>query len=205
MTADARHPIDRWLLLFALLLTVIGMVWVYSATGTRSGSAFVLKQGVSGMIGIALMLALSQVDLSHLRESPKILMAIYVIFLVLLSSVFLFEANNGAHRLIILFGNQIQPSEFFKPLSVLLTSWWMIRHSESWTKRQEAVPRLVTLFCMLALPLALILIEPDMGTTFLILFVAMLLIFLGGAPKWVFVAAAPVLLAATAYFIISEP
>ena len=205
MTADLRRPIDRWLLLFALLLTVVGMVWVYSATGTRSGFAFVLKQGVSGLIGVALMLAFSQIEISGLRESPKLVIALYFIFIGFLAVVFLFEARNGAHRWMIFGGHQIQPSEFFKPFSVVLTSWWMVKHRDSWTKRQEAIPRLVTLFGILMLPLALIFMEPDMGTTFLILFVSMLLVFLGGAPKWIFAVSIPILIAVGTYFIVSKP
>jgi len=205
MTADVRRPIDRWLLLFALLLIVIGMVWVYSATGTRHGFSLVFKQGVSCLIGVSLMLAFSQVDLSELRESPKLMIALYIIFIVLLSVVFFFQSRNGAHRWIIIGNHQIQPSEFFKPFSVVLTCWWMVKYRDSWTKRQEAIPRLVALFVMLTLPLALIFIEPDMGTTFLILFVSMLLIFIGGAPRWIFAVTVPILIAVGTYFVISEP
>jgi len=205
MTADVRRPIDRWLLLFALLLTVTGMVWVYSATGTRSGFTFVLKQSISGLIGVALMLALSQVDLSMLRESSKFIIALYFIFIALLAVVFLFGAKNGAHRWIIYHGHQLQPSEFFKPFSVILTSWWMVRCRESWTKRQEAIPKLITLFAVLLLPLVLIFKEPDMGTAFLTLFVSILIIFIGGAPRWLFAIIIPVMFAAGTYFIKSEP
>ena len=205
MTADVRRPIDRWLLLFALLLTVIGMVWVYSATGTRHGFSLVVKQGVSGLIGVLLMLVFSQVGLSELRKSSKLMIAIYIMFIILLSIVFFFQSRNGAHRWIIIGSRQIQPSEFFKPFSVILTCWWMVRHRDSWTKRQEAIPRLVTLFFMLAMPLVLIFIEPDMGTTFLIIFVSMLLIFIGGAPRWIFAITIPILAAVGAYFIASVP
>jgi len=205
MAVDLRHPIDRWLLLFALLLAVAGMVWVYSATGTRAGFSYVTKQGVSGLLGVALMLALSQMDLSDMRESPKTMVAFYVIFIVLLSIVFLFPPRNGAHRWIIYHGYQLQPSEFFKPFAVILTSWWMVRHHDSWTKRQETIPKLIILFVILLVPLMVIFKEPDLGTAFLILFVSILLILLGGAPKWILGVAAPVLLAAGTYLVVSKP
>jgi len=200
-----RHPIDRWLLLFALLLTVIGMVWVYSATGTRYEFAFVIKQCIAGLIGMALMLALSQFDLTTLQKNTKSVVGLYIAFIVFLSVVFIFPPTNGAYRWMAWHGHKLQPSEFFKPFSVVLTSWWMVRHSGSWTKRGEAFPKLVTLFGILLLPLALIFVEPDMGTTFLIVFVSMLLVFLGGAPKWIFVASVPILLAIGSFFIFSSP
>jgi cell division protein FtsW len=203
--ADVRRPIDRWLLLFALLLTVVGMVWVYSATGTRHGFSFVLKQGISGIIGVALILAFSQIDLSNLRDSSKIIIVLYFVFIGLLATVFLFEPTNGSYRWLVFRGHKLQPSEFFKPFSVILTSWWMIKHHESWTKRQEAIPKLVSLFVILIIPLGLIYVEPDMGATFLILFISVLLIFLGGAPRWLFAVIIPVVLVSGFFFVKSKP
>jgi cell division protein FtsW len=205
MTSDGRQPIDRWLLLFALLLAVIGMVWVYSATGTRHGFSYVIKQGVSGIIGISLMLAFSQVDLSALKESPRTMWAIYGFFFLLLCAVFFFDAKNGAQRWIAIKGHNIQPSEFFKPFAVLMTSWWMVRHRESWLKRQEAIPKLIILGGLISVPLLLIIKQPDMGTAFLIIFVLMLIVFLGGAPRWIFAALVPVLLASGFFFVKSKP
>lgn len=204
MKTEQRRPIDRWLLLFALLLTVVGIAWVYSATGIRFGNTFVIRQGVSGLIGVAMMLAFSQVDLSNLRGSKKLLTIVYLVFVFLLVAVLFCPPRNGAHRWIIFSGYSLQPSEFFKPFAVILTSWWMVRYRDSWTKRQESMPKLVTLFGVLMLPLALIYIEPDLGTTILILFISMLIIFLGGAPRWVFVASVPVLLALGSYFVVSK-
>jgi cell division protein FtsW len=191
--------------MFALLLAVTGMIWVYSATGTRAGVAFVVKQGISGLVGVAFMLAFSQIDLSNLRESPKTMIVLYFIFIVFLSAVFYFPAKNGAQRWIIYHGHQLQPSEFFKPFSVILTSWWMVRHSDSWTKHQEALPKLVALFLILLVPLSIIFKEPDMGTTFLILFVSILLVLLGGAPKWILALTAPILLVVGTYLVVSKP
>ena len=191
--------------MFALLLAVMGMVWVYSATGTRAGFAFVVKQGVSGLVGVALMLAFSQIDLSGLRESPKTMIVLYVAFIVFLSAVFYFPAKNGAHRWIAYHGHQLQPSEFFKPFSVILTSWWMVKYTDSWIKRQETLPKLVALFLILLVPLCIIFKEPDMGTTFLILFVSILLVLLGGAPKWILAVGAPILLVVGTYLVVSKP
>jgi cell division protein FtsW len=81
----------------------------------------------------------------------------------------------------------------------------MVKCRESWTKRQEAIPKLITLFAVLLLPLILIFKEPDMGTAFLTLFVSILIIFIGGAPRWLFAIIIPVMFAAGTYFIKSEP
>ncbi len=182
MAPDVRRPIDRWLLFFAFLLMAVGMVWVYSASGMKSSVAttFLVQQMVAGGIGIALMLALSQVDLRALREKPRALQIVYVIFVLLLVAVFFFPDVKGAHRWIRLLGQRFQPSEFFKPLVVLITAWWMVRYQDVWTRLQESLPRLVLLLLIIGLPLGLILFEPDFGTTVLVSLVVFMLVFLGG-------------------------
>jgi cell division protein FtsW len=182
MAPDVRRPIDRWLLLFALLLVAVGMVWVYSASGLKSSIAttFLVQQMVAGFIGIALMLGLSQVDLRALREKPRALQVVYIVFILLLVAVFFFPDVKGAHRWIRFLGQRFQPSEFFKPLAVLIAAWWMVRYQEVWTRLQESLSRLVLLLLILGLPLGLILFEPDFGTMALVAMVVFILVFLGG-------------------------
>lgn len=207
MAPDVRRPIDRWLLLFALLLTSVGLVWVYSASGlkTATATAFLARQATGGLIGILFMLVLSQVDLSRLRENPRILQVVYGFCLLLLLAVYFFPAVNNAHRWIRLGGQQFQPSELFKPLAILISAWWMVKHREAWGRRQEAIPKLLTLLGILMIPLGMIIKEPDFGTTFLILSVVMLVVFLGGAPRWIFAVALPALLAVGTAFIVTSP
>lgn len=207
MAPDVRRPIDRALLFFALMLMAVGVVWVYSASGLKSAAStsFLQRQLLGGGLGVALMLALSQTELGFLRDNPRPLQLLYVVLVLLLAAVFLFPKVNNAHRWIRLFGQQFQPSELFKPFVVLLVSWWMVRHREAWGQRQDAIPKLMTLAGLLIVPIGLILREPDFGTSFLILFVAMLLVWLGGAPKWIFAVSIPVLALVGAVFIRTSP
>jgi cell division protein FtsW len=88
---------------------------------------------------------------------------------------------------------------------VLITAWWMLRHKDVWSKRQESIPKLVLLALIFSLPLALMIFEPDFGTTFLILMVAMLVIFLGGAPRWIFAMVTPILMVVGFAFVYFSP
>ncbi len=206
MSPDVRRPIDRVLLLFALMLMSIGMVWVYSASAFKSSqvsTAFLVKQLLGGGLGIILMLGLSQMPIATLRERPRPLMVAYGGVILLLVAVFFFPKINGAQRWLILRGYQFQPSELMKPLAVLIVSWWMVKHASAWLRKEDAVPKLVTLAGILVLPLGLILKEPDFGTTTLILLVSMLLVYLGGAPKWIFAISIPAVLAAGTAFVFS--
>ena len=212
MAADVRRPVDRWLVFFALALLAIGMVWIYSASAIKASqnhaaaTAFLMRQLVGGVIGIAFMLALSQVDLATLQDHPRPLMATYFVMIGLLAAVLVLGPKiNGAHRWLRLGPMSIQPSELFKPVSVLIAAYWMVRHREAWRNHRDALPKLLSLAGILVAPLALILREPDFGTTFLIVFVALMVVYLGGAPKWIFAIAIPVLGALGTAFVVLSP
>ncbi len=207
MAPDVRRPIDRWLLLFALLLVAVGMVWVYSASGLKSSvaTAFLAQQMVAGTIGVALMLALSQVDLRALREKPLPLQVVYILFVVLLVAVFFFPDVKGAHRWIRILGQRFQPSEFFKPLAVLITAWWMVRYQDVWTRLQDSLSRLVLLMLIIGLPLGLILFEPDFGTTALLALVVFVMVLLGGLHRVLLVGVGGTLVLGAVAAVIASP
>ncbi len=207
----ARRPIDRLLLLFAMLLMAIGMVWIYSASAVKAfqnnpaGTAFVVRQLVGGGIGLVFMLILSQTELSGLQDEPRSLKVFYALGILFLLSVFVMPRINGAHRWIKAGPLSFQPSEFFKPLAVLIAAGWMVRHREAWKDNREALPKLLALMGILLLPLGLILKEPDFGTTFLIVFVTLMVVFIGGAPRWIFAIGIPALLIVGTFFVVSSP
>lgn len=196
-----RRPVDRWLLLFASLLMAIGMVWVYSASWVRASqgghgaaTAFLVRQLVAGAIGIVTMLILTQVELSPLQDQPKPLWITLGVLTVLLAAVLVMgPIINGAHRWLRLGPLSLQPSELIKPVAVIVAAYWMVRHKDAWRNNREAIPKLVLLAMIFIPPIAFMLVQPDLGTAFLVIFVVMLIIFLGGAPKWVFAVTIPVL------------
>lgn len=152
------------------------------------------------------MLGLSQIDLTTLQDDPRPLYVAYGMLTALLLAVLILGPRiNGAHRWIRLGPVSLQPSEFLKPLSVLITAAWMVRYREAWKDHRTALPKLLGLGGILLVPLALVLREPDFGTTFLIVFVALMLTYLGGAPKWVFAIAIPVLGALGTAFVVLSP
>lgn len=213
MAPDTRRPVDRWLVFFALALVAVGMVWIYSASAIKASqnhaaaTAFLTRQLLGGVIGIAFMLALSQVDLTTLQDHRRPLKIAYGILVLLLAVVLFFGPKvNGAHRWIRLgIVGSLQPSELFKPLSVLLAAGWMVRYREAWSNHRDALPKLLGLAGVMSIPLALILREPDFGTAFLIVFVTLMVVFLGGAPKWIFAVAIPVLGALGTAFVVLSP
>ena len=212
LAPDVRRPVDRWLVFLALVLVAVGMVWIYSASAIKASqnhaaaTAFLTRQLMGGAIGLTLMMAISQLDITPLQDHPKPLqIAFFIMVAALVAVLFIGPKVNGAHRWIRLGPMSIQPSELFKPLSVLISAAWMVHHRAAWRKHPEALPKLLSLAGIMLVPLALILREPDFGSTFLIVLVTLLVVFLGGAPKWIFAVALPVLGALGSAFVVFSP
>lgn len=193
-----RVGVDKWLFGTVLLLVLLGLVMVFSASAVMAketmGSpyAFVLKQMWWAVLGMGALTALMKIDYKR-YNSRRFIMAAVALTTVLLLAVFAMHGMNGAHRWIRLGGTTLQPSELAKPVIVLFLAWFLqtrMQTIENWkTVLKAAAPAL--LFA------ALILKEPDLGTALVCVGVAALMLYLAGAQfKYFFIgaaAAAPVM------------
>ena len=185
----SRLPDLDWLLLgAAVALAVLGLVMVASASlhlGDRAGSPFhyVVRHGLALGLGVLLGLFVSQVRLQDWQESGT---RLYFVGLALLAIVLVpgigHEAN-GAVRWIRVGPFNVQTSEFMKLFMVVYLAGYLVR-------RQEAVTHSVAAFLrpmlLLVFACALIMLQPDFGTTFVLLCTALGMMFLGGAALWQF-------------------
>ena len=185
----SRLPDLDWPLLgAAVALAVLGLVMVASASlhlGDRAGSPFhyVVRHGLALGLGVLLGLFVSQVRLQDWQESGT---RLYFVGLALLAIVLVpgigHEAN-GAVRWIRVGPFNVQTSEFMKLFMVVYLAGYLVR-------RQEAVTHSVAAFLrpmlLLVFACALIMLQPDFGTTFVLLCTALGMMFLGGAALWQF-------------------
>lgn len=84
--------------------------------------------------------------------------------------------RNGAYRWINLPGFQLQPSEFMK-VAFLIALAWYLRYRRNYRR----FGGLMLPFVISAIPLALILLEPDLGTALLLIPVLFIMLFMAGA------------------------
>ncbi|MFW5330918.1 rod shape-determining protein RodA [Hydrogenophaga sp. ZJX-1] len=158
-------------LVFAiLLLACAGLMTMYSV-GFDHGSRFV-SHGRNMMLAAGVLFVVSQV-------SPQRLMALavpmYVVGVALLLAVFLFGIQKkGAQRWLNV-GVVIQPSELMKVAMPLMLAWWFQRREGQLKPLDFAVAGL-----LLAIPAALILKQPDLGTTLLVMASGLAVIFFAG-------------------------
>ncbi|MEY3474411.1 MAG: hypothetical protein RL087_869, partial [Pseudomonadota bacterium] len=149
---------------------VIGLVTMYSA-GFDHGTRFV-DHGRNMLIALAVLFVVAQVP-------PQRLMAmavpLYALGVVLLVATALFGiTKKGATRWLNV-GVVIQPSEMLKIAVPLMLAWWFQKR-----EGQLRVVDFLVAAAILAVPVGLVVKQPDLGTALLILAAGLFVIFFAG-------------------------
>lgn len=186
---------DPILLLLIGWLASIGLMAMYSA-GYDHGTRFV-DHGRNMLLAVGILFVVAQIP-------PQKLMAIavplYALGVALLIAVLLFGiTRKGAQRWVNI-GVVIQPSEILKIAAPLMLAWWFHRRESA----LRAVDFVIA-FVLLIVPVALIMKQPDLGTSLLVMAAGLSVIFFAGLP-WK-LAVPPVLLGVVAvgWLIWNEP
>jgi len=178
--------VDYWLIGAALALLGFGLVMVASASLHRIDSApffYVNRHLIALLLGGSAALLLTRTPVAYWERAGTTL---YFVGLLMLLAVLLpgiGREANGATRWIPVGPFNLQSSEFMKLFVVIYIAGYLVR-------RQREVATSVWGFVkpMLLLLVAsiLIMLQPDFGTTAVLLATAMGLLFLGGVPLWQF-------------------
>ena len=160
------------------LLIVIGIVFIYSSGINSSGvlvSNEYAKQIVFASTGLILLAIAALFDYRKLmRHAFKL----YIGLLVVLIYTRLFGRYvNGARSWIGIGGLGIQPSEFGKIIFIFFMAWYLER--SDFVKPRK---RFVLLILILLFPLALILLQPDLGTVSVYIPIFLVMCFMAGIP-----------------------
>jgi cell division protein FtsW len=191
---------DKWMFFTTMLLVVVGLAMVFSASAVvaqeryHSPYTFIGKQALWALAGFVAMIFLSRLDYSFYKSRRFIFSALSVTaFLLVL--VFFIPSSHNTHRWI-RFGDffTLQPSEIAKPVMVLFLAWFL-------STRLDKINQWSTLWRASLIPLvfiALVVLEPDLGTALVLSGVTVMMLFLAGM-AWKFVigglcAALPILL-----------
>lgn len=171
------------LLLSVLALNLIGLMVINSAVaGDRS---YINRQLIGLFGGLLIAVVLSLISYRYLlRFSGLIYLACGGILLAVLIVGQLGGSGTGSQRWITLpVLGRLQPSEFVKIGLIVFFSWFL-------DKNQERINHIVTLIMLAALaavPLFLIMEQPDLSTSIVIMFMILCLIYVGGISyKWIF-------------------
>ncbi|MGW7265543.1 putative lipid II flippase FtsW [Streptomyces sp. NPDC054842] len=188
------RPLTAYYLIFgsSLLITVLGLVMVYSASMIKAlqlslpGSYFFRKQFLAAVIGTGLLLLASRMPVKLHRALAYPILAGSVFLMVLVQVPGIGVAVNGNQNWISVGGPfQLQPSEFGKLALVLWGADLLARKEERrlLTQWKHMLVPLVPVAFML---LGLIMLGGDMGTAIILTAILFGLLWLAGAPTRLF-------------------
>ena len=151
------------------ILSVIGILVVGSAKSSLQS-----KQILGVVIGMVAMIVVSLIDYMWIINFYWVL---YVLSIIMLVAVKLFGENvNGATRWIKIGFLQFQPSEVAKILLIIFFAKFLMEHEEEVSDKFTLIKYAV----LAGIPLALILIEPNLSTTICTALMICLMIYVAG-------------------------
>jgi cell division protein FtsW len=160
--------VDRWFLAAFLLLMGLGIVLSFAASpavAERIGLDsfhFATRQIIFTVPAFAAMVAVSFLDARQVRRMSIVMLIVMLVLMVLV--LYVGVEVKGARRWVSLAGLSIQPSEFLKPAFVVICAWLFAEHA-----RQPDIPGNLFAMILLGLVLALLIAQPDLGQTTLVL------------------------------------
>jgi rod shape determining protein RodA len=171
LRARIVEGIDPPLLAIALALSMLGLAVLYSAS--YGNATRVATQLANLAVALAAMWAVAQVSPQRLA---RLALPAYAAGLALLVAVALGgEVVNGARRWLNLGILRFQPSEMMKIAAPMMLAWYFHRREGAIRLRDFAAAGL-----LLAMPVALILRQPDLGTATLVAAAGFYVIFFAG-------------------------
>ncbi|NLJ33732.1 MAG: rod shape-determining protein RodA [Firmicutes bacterium] len=170
--------LDLVLLLAVFLVMAIGLAMIASASHTLSGNTspyyYVKRQAMMMGVGLIIMALVLTIDYHTMAHYAVYL---YIANIAMLLAVLLVPAEaKGAGRWIDLGFFRLQPSEFAKVFLIITLANFLAKTMGDMTTLMDLVPVLIHV----ALPMVLIMAQPDLGTSLVFVAILLGLLFLTG-------------------------
>lgn len=148
MKIDKRHLLNYSILLPYLILSVLGLIMVYSTTSATliqyylSPFRSVLNQGAFWLLSLTAISFIYKLKLNFLNNSKVLTLVMMIEVFLLIVARFFTKEVNGAHGWIVLGPISFQPAEYLKIIIVwYLASTFSRRHKEIATYDYQALTR----------------------------------------------------------------
>lgn len=186
---------DIWLAGSAIGLALFGVVMVYSASAGRSAPhRFLFTQMKWAVLGLIVMAVARRIDY-HRYTQPMFVYGFLAVCVILLLAVFLFPRVNGAHRWMTFAGFSAQPSELAKVALVIFLTWFLSDRERD-GQLDDFWATIAPASVVMGVLAALIVKEPDLGTTVMLGVVFIAMLFAVGVPARHLLQLAPLLIVA---------
>lgn len=182
---NSRARIDTWLLLAVLALVGFGLIMISSSSVVLSSQLFdqnyyfVSQQAIKMVIGFILLVVFAVFDYHLWQKYILWLLVVIGVLLILPLIPGVAATVNGAQRWIAFGPVQFQPSEFVKVLAVIYFAAWFSSKKEHINSLKQGFLPFITILGIVA---GLILIQPDAGTTLVLVSTVVVMYFVAGAP-----------------------
>ena len=179
-----RVAMDHTLLIVTIILALVGLVMVFSASAVVAGnrfqdSGFFLKRQLAWLtFGFLLLHLASHVDYIWWKRLSIPLLGLTLVLLVMVLIPSIGVAAKGARRWLKLGPISVQPAEMVKLVVVIYLAAYLTKKEDRLTIFSSGLLPAVTVVGVLC---GLALLEPDLGTAVVIGLVTVGLLFLGGA------------------------
>jgi cell division protein FtsW len=177
--------VDRWMLAALFAIFGAGIVFIMAATPAVADRLhldafyFARRQFVVVPMAICVLIGVSLLSPRNVRRLATVVFAGALGALLLLPLVG--TEVNGATRWLSLGSFNVQPSEMMKPAFAVVTAWMFAEY-----RMQEGFPGNWIAIALYGLVISLLLIQPDLGQTFLVSLVWFGQFFLAGLPvAWI--------------------
>ncbi|MDX1358215.1 MAG: putative lipid II flippase FtsW [Clostridia bacterium] len=181
------QPFNFLIFTFTLILIALGIVMVFSASTPAAKNQFdniyhyLTQQLIAFGVGLIAMVAASYVNYNVYKKAGWFIFggALALIIIVLIPGIG--TVYNNARRWITIGGFDLQPSEIYKFAIIVLFSKLM---SEDKIKTGRFFKGYLLYIAILAVSAVLLISEPHLSGTIIILSIGFILLFAGGAKLW---------------------
>ncbi len=204
---NGKHSVNLWVVIPTILLVVLGIVMVYSASSYSAeqtyGNAmfFAQKQIIGALLGCATLLFCYYMDYKILSKLKYFALGLGLLFLAIVFIPGIGIENYGAKRWIGFGFFSFQASEIAKFCFIIFCAGYMAQHKEKMNTFRGSLPVLCAGFCMCVL----ILLEPNMSITICVGTVMIVMLLVGGMKLKHLLALGVPIVAAAVGLILLEP
>ncbi len=179
MKRNIFKNIEWPILICTILLIIIGIIALFSATQENSQDEL-KKQIIWLVVSIPIMIFVIWIDYEVIAKISPIF---YGIFLVLLVAVLFTESINGATSWFEIGSFSFQPSEFAKIFVILTFAYTVVKIQERGKDEISRPTKLALALLVIAVPVLLIIKQPDYGTALAFLVATIFILYVAGIKK----------------------
>jgi len=202
-----KRKIDYLLLSAVIVLSLIGILMVYSASNVVAKEKFndslyyFKRQFLYLIVGYLLMFFIIKIDIIKITKYINLIFLFCLSLLILVLIPGIGVVRGGARSWIGIGSFSIQPSEFMKLGLVGIYAKYLATNYKDLTKLKN----FLMLFALAAVIFLIIMLQPDFGTGLVIIATAALMIFIAGVPIKYFVMLMVIGLVGAGFLILSAP